>query len=257
MRIYLLPELIAKKTGILVPTEKSHYLLKVMRCRTGDSLSIINGLGKAYAARISSISGKKVIVDILNEETAPSESPVSLVLCQGVLKGEKMDLIVQKATELGISEIIPMVTERSQIRETRKAARWRKIAEEAAEQCGRAVIPVVESPRGFEEILAALPNERISAGIIFWEEMGLSPDDALIKALRSSPDKELGKTRLAIMIGPEGGFTSLEVEKAESHGFMKASLGKRILRAETAAISAVVLVSFVIERQGIGMKSLI
>ncbi|HMK57028.1 MAG TPA: 16S rRNA (uracil(1498)-N(3))-methyltransferase [Dissulfurispiraceae bacterium] len=257
MRIYLLPELIARKTEILIPAEKSHHLLTVMRCGAGDMLTVIDGMGKAYAARISAISKKKVMIDILHEENTDSESPVNMVLCQGVLKGEKMDLVIQKATELGINEIVPMITGRSQVRETRKTARWRKIAEEAAEQCGRAVIPVVRSPRTFGEILAHLNDEQISGGIIFWEEGGLPLDDALMKTGFAGRDARPDKGKLALMIGPEGGFSASEVEDAEFHGLIRASLGRRILRSETAAIAAVALLQFVIERQGIGLKSLI
>lgn len=245
MRIYLSPESITGKNGIAVPPDKSRHLLTVMRCRQGDDLTVIDGRGQSYSARISDIRKKTVIIDILQESALDAESPVRLILCQGMLKGEKMDFVIQKATELGISEVIPMVSARCQVKETRKTRRWRKIAEEAAEQCGRAVVPQVQEPQPFAGLFDLPIVVQASARLIFWEGGGLAVDEAMEKA-------DVGP--LVICVGPEGGFAPSEIETAESRGFTRATLGKRILRAETASIAAVTLVQFLAEKKAINLR---
>ena len=254
MRIYISPESITKKIGIVVPPDKSRHLMTVMRCKHGDELTVIDGRGKAYLARISDIQKKTVIIDILSETIQDAESTVPIILCQGILKGDKMDLVIQKATELGISEIIPAISERCQVKETRKTQRWRKLAEEAAEQCGRAVIPDVREPQPFAGIFEMPAIEHAAARLIFWEGGGLSLDEAMEKTA-FSPGISAGTTdvttkgAVVIFIGPEGGFASSEIEAVESRGIIRATLGKRILRAETAAIAAVTLVQFLAEKK--------
>jgi len=148
-----------------------------------------------------------------------------------------MDLVIQKATELGVTEIVPLVTERSIVKETRKLKRWQTIAEEAAEQCGRAVVPLVRDPEKLNDIL---DGEKVN-GLIFWEGGGRALSEAMGVIDR-------GRT-VCIFIGPEGGFTASEVRKAEGQGIVRTTLGKRILRAETAAIAATSLVQFLIDEK--------
>ena len=258
MRIYISPESITQKIGIAVPPDKSRHLLTVMRCKPGDELTVIDGRGKSYSARISDIRKKTVMIDILYETIQDVESPVPIILCQGILKGDKMDLVIQKATELGISQLIPAISERCQVKETRKTQRWRKLAEEAAEQCGRAVVPDVHEPQPFAGILQMPAIEHAVARLFFWEGGGLPLDEAMEKAGFSS-GISAGTTDITadvttegpvvIFIGPEGGFAFSEIEVAESRGFVRATLGKRILRAETAAIAAVTLVQFLAEKK--------
>jgi 16S rRNA (uracil1498-N3)-methyltransferase len=258
MRIYISPESITKKNGIAVPPDKSRHLMTVMRCKYGDELTVIDGRGKAYLARISDIRKKTVMIDILSETIQDAESSVPIILCQGILKGDKMDLVIQKATELGISEIIPAISVRCQVKETRKTQRWRKLAEEAAEQCGRAVIPDVREPQPFAGIFEMPAIEHAAARLIFWEGGGMSLDEAMEKTAISS-GISAGTTDITadvtteravvIFIGPEGGFASSEIEAVESRGIIRATLGKRILRAETAAIAAVTLVQFLAEKK--------
>jgi 16S rRNA (uracil1498-N3)-methyltransferase len=251
MRIFIPPESIAEKTGIAVQPEKSHHLIAVMRCRKGDALTVIDGRGKSYSARISDIRKKTVFVDIQNETGNDTESAVRTILCLGVLKGEKMDFVIQKATELGVSEIMPFISERCQVRETRKSQRWRKIAEEAAEQCGRSVIPEIEEPRPFAGIFETAAVSHAAARLIFWEGGGQLPDEAIERSDFADDAAEDGieKTALVLCIGPEGGFSSAEIASAEASGFIRSSLGKRTLRAETAAIAAITLMQFLAEKK--------
>lgn len=224
-----------------------------MRCKTGDEVTVIDGNGRSYLARISGIQKKDVSIDIVREVYLDTESPGNLILCQGILKGEKMDIVVQKATELGVKEIIPLVSERCQVKETRKTNRWRKIAGEAAEQCGRAVIPAIHEPRAFTDFFGTYLVTRAFGGLwglIFWEGGGTPLNEAVGKI-------ELTEGHLFLCVGPEGGFSLQEIEMAESRGFIRTTLGRRILRAETAAVAAVALVQFLAEKSGSGRESLI
>lgn len=237
MRIALPPDDIALNRELRLPPDKARYLSVVLRCVPGDRLEIIDGRGKAYEATVSRRAGAEVFITIGSEKAASPELSVPLILCQGILKGEKMDLVIQKATELGVREIIPLVTERSIVRETRKVGRWAKIAEEAAEQSGRAVIPRIHEPASFADALRAGRGRCL----IFWEGGGLPLREALSGP--SSPSD----SALVLFVGPEGGFTSDEVRQAQAQGASAATLGGRILRAETAAIVTVALVQFIIE----------
>lgn len=264
MRI-ILPKEQIKGQRITISGEKARYLISVLRCTAGDELQVFDGEGSFYKARISGVDNKEVKIDLLEKIPFDTESPLNLILMQGILKGEKMDLVIQKATELGVKEIIPAITGRSQVRETRKAARWRKIAEEASRQSGRTGIPKVHEPVDFKNFINNItpPSPPLNLrggreglkGFIFWEEGGIRMHDA-IKQLQGAERRALGIDKenpgpvpyalcpMLVVVGPEGGFTKEEVKLAESRGLIATSLGKRILRAETAAISAVTLVQF-------------
>lgn len=246
MTIFIPPDDIAKRHNIRLSADKSHYLLSVLRCSKGDRVSVIDGKGRAYDAEIAMISKKEVFIDITGEVIMDTESPLNLILCQGVMKGERMDIAVQKATELGIKEIIPVITERCIVKEIgrSKIKRWRKIAEEATEQCGRTIIPEIHEPIQLNKFLEYWSNEKMS-GLIFWEGGGLALKEA-IKRLLSSPTLRNSITPIFLLVGSEGGFTAEEVGLSEEHGLIKTSLGKRILRAETAAIVSTALVQFLL-----------
>lgn len=225
---------------ITIKGEKARYLSAVLRCGAGAPLTLKDNLGNVFSARIVSATNKTVEVEILGKQERDAESPLYITALQGLLKGEKMDFVVQKATELGVREIIPVVTERSQVRETRKLQRWRKIAEEASRQSGRNVIPIV---RDIVELERLFLDYHVHAGIVFWEKGGMALTDAISK---------LGGSRqVALFTGPEGGFSEREIEAASKNGFLTATMGKRILRAETASIAAVTIVQFALGDLGI------
>ena len=256
MRI-ILPKEQIKGQRITISGEKARYLISVLRCNAGDELQVFDGEGSFYKSRISGTDNKEVKIDLLEKIPFNTESPLNLILMQGILKGEKMDLVIQKATELGVKEIIPAITGRSQVRETRKAARWRKIAEEASRQSGRTGIPKVHEPVDFSSWLIANSSLKLK-GFIFWEEGGLPLKEAVKMGIgdwglgigSSANPQHLNPNPCFIAVGPEGGFTKEEVKLAESMGLIATSLGKRILRAETAAISAVTLVQFLMGDMG-------
>ena len=235
MRRLLLPDIDAS-AEIRIGGEKAHYLSTVLRFREGEELILFDGRGASYRARITRMTKREVRAEILGIAQADAESPLDICLIQGLLKGDKMDFVVQKTTELGVKEIIPAVTGRSQSRDTRKVPRWRKIAEEASQQCGRTTVPHVHDTLLFEEIFSPSGVRARCHGLLFWEEEGTG----FHKALQGL--KALGP--LSIAIGPEGGFTREEATRGESAGLLVTSLGKRILRAETAAIATAAILQF-------------
>jgi len=264
-RIYL-PITHILNNRILITDEKARYLTSVLRCRKGDGLIIFAGEGNCLRTEILKADRREVIAEVIERFPCDTESPLSITLVQGLLKGKKMDIVVQKTIELGVKEIIPLITERSQLRETRKIARWRKIAEEASRQSGRSVIPVVHEPTEFKEFFSKqtsinyLPQSPLTmggikeesplskggikgVGFIFYEEGSMKISDAVLKI-------RIHDLPFFIFIGPEGGFTKGEIALAEKKGLIVISLGKRILRAETAAISAVTLLQFLLGDMG-------
>lgn len=236
----MIPTLFLKDTEIAgglitVGGDKAYYLKTVLRTRPGAKIVIKDGQGKTFNGVVRSIDLHSITVEITDSPAVSSESTLHTTLIQGLLKGEKMDLVIRIATELGVNEIVPVVTERSQVRHTRRLDRWTKIAEEAARQSGRNVIPQIHEVSGLHSIFEAAPSDE-SARILFWERGG-APLNSLIKRLK-------GVRRVAVLTGPEGGFSEDEVRLAEEKGFSVATLGCRILRAETAAIATVSIIQF-------------
>ncbi len=271
-RIFI-PNPSIKENHISITSEKARYLATVLRCKKGDELIIFNGEGNCLRTNILKADRREIIAEVLEEFTCNTESPINVILAQGLLKGQKMDMVIQKVTELGVKEIIPVITERSQPKETRKVTRWRKIAEEASRQSGRSMVPVVHEPMIFNDFLSLLVTRHSSLysnGLIFYEEGGVKISEAVEKLKQSlkesvtdlitnnppsSPFTKGGQREITekageggffVIIGPEGGFTKEEIAIAKEKGFIVTTLGKRILRAETAAISAITLVQFLL-----------
>jgi 16S rRNA (uracil1498-N3)-methyltransferase len=228
-------------TGILLPPVKARHIATVMRYREGDEFVVVDGAGKAYRAVVSSMRNKEVVADIIGETAPPPQLPCHITLCAGLLKGEKMDLVVQKATELGARRIVPLIAERCQVRESGKAGRWRKIAEESVEQCGGVFLPEVSEPIALGQFMACYKGGEGSRGLVFMEDWGRPADEALAPEGRAIE-------RVSLLIGPEGGFTPAELAMAEKAGFVRSTLGSSVLRAETAAIAALAITRFILEK---------
>lgn len=231
IRVYSDEPLASRHEHALSPSASGH-VLRVLRLREGDALTLFDGRGGEYPARIAR-AGKQGVVVVTGERVdSECESPLPVTLLQGLVRSEKMDWIVQKATELGVARIIPVVTARSVMRidadgrGARKVAHWRAIAAAACEQCGRNRLPAIDAPI---DLRAALAVAEASAGA----RLLLSPlgEDPLATAASS--------TGIALLVGPEGGFEDPEVAAAARHGFRVVRFGPRVLRAETAAIAAV------------------
>lgn len=238
--------ILIKDDQISITGEKARYLTSVLRCEKGDEITVLDGKGNCFKTKILRSDKREVIAAVLEKFTCNTESNINIYLAQGLLKGQKMDMVIQKVTELGVKEILPIITERSQPRETRKIARWRNIAEEASRQSGRSITPHVHEPMKFHDIFSLLPSPQTLKGLLFYEEGGMKISEAIHDFSKGG---QRGIT-VFIAIGPEGGFSRTEVSFAEENGFVTTSLGKRILRAETAAISAVALVQYLLGDMG-------
>jgi len=234
-RLYYPVKSVAEGT-LSISGDKAHYLSSVLRCKKGDDLTIFDGKGNCFQTTILQINRKEILAKVEKKYPCVIESSLKLSLVQGVLKGEKMDVVIQKTTELGVSEIFPVITERSQVHNTRKSSRWRRISEEASRQSGRSVVPLVHDAVNFMDFFSLLGSSEKIKGFIFYEKKGQN--------LKQVVSHVRQPHSFYIVIGPEGGFSKEEVSFAKSRGFVVVSLGNWILRAETAAISAVTLIQF-------------
>jgi 16S rRNA (uracil1498-N3)-methyltransferase len=202
----------------------------------GDELELVDGSGLAYEGRIDAVAGDRVHVSILGKSPARSEPSIQLTMGLGFLKEKRMDFLVRHLTELGVWRLAPIYSARAVARPPDKRlhariARWRSIAKEAVKQCGRGRIPDIAWPASFDEALQK--GGGYESRWIFWEGAGTP--------LPSSPDPLPCGASVFALVGPEGGFTEAEAEAAARGGFLPVSLGPRILRAETAAITACAL----------------
>jgi 16S rRNA (uracil1498-N3)-methyltransferase len=225
-------------TRITLEGNAASHITRVLRLRVGAALVLFDGSGGEYEASIDKAHGGAVTVAIGEHRAIERESPLALKLAQGVSRGERMDLVVQKATELGVTHLVPVLTERSVVRLTaqqsdRKVNHWRAIAIAACEQCGRNRLPSVAAPVA----LATFLRGEESAGAAGHTRLLLSPEGtATLKDLRRP-----GSNALTVLIGPEGGLTDEEEQAAVAAGFSAVRLGPRVLRTETAAIAALAL----------------
>jgi 16S rRNA (uracil1498-N3)-methyltransferase len=227
--------------SVALSDEESRHLRDVLRLRAGDEAYVFDGEGREYACVVAEPGGRKGVARL--EVRAPAEPPspeppVFLLLAVALLKGEKFDLVVQKATELGVGLIKPLLTKRTDVRlrDERDAAhrveRWRRLALEAAKQSGRARVPVVTPPRAFETFVAAEPGTDFLR-LMFAERGGGGLDEL--------PRRDAPPENVAALVGPEGGWEDEEIELARAQGWTIVTLGGRTLRAETAALTVCAL----------------
>ncbi|MEZ5531151.1 MAG: 16S rRNA (uracil(1498)-N(3))-methyltransferase [Steroidobacteraceae bacterium] len=210
----------------------SEHVLRVLRLRAGDSLTLFDGRGGEYPARLVRAAKLAAVAQTGDHVAAERESPLAITLLQSMARGEKMDWIVQKATELGVARIVPVAMERSVVRfagderADRRLAHWQAVAAAACEQCGRNRLPAIDAPM---DLLAALAIAEASADL----RLLLSPqgEDSLATVAPSAG--------VALLVGPEGGFEEREVDAALRHGFRAVRFGPRVLRTETAAVAAI------------------
>ena len=252
-RLFLPTEKLASEQ-ITITGDEARYLSLVLRMKPGEQIIIFDGTGYRYICSVVYCHKKEVVIEKIKKEPYSAESPVSITLAQGIPKGDKMDFIVQKSTEMGVKKIIPLITERSQVKHTFRSERWRKIALSASQQSGREKIPDIEEPIGFKDFfnppipLLSKGDEggfldKNHCGIIFSEEQ---KEQNLKKILNSFKDTK----NIILLIGPEGGFSDTETKMANEKGFMTASLGPRILRTETAALSAISIIQYELGNMG-------
>ena len=230
-RFYCPPPLHAS-TRFELPPAAAHHASRVLRLRVNDEVRIFDGVGNELQGHIGEIQGKRVALENLQNCTVRSESSLQVVLAQALSSNEKMDWVIQKATELGVTEIQPIQTQRSMTKLTgeraeKRTQHWHGITIAACEQCGRNMLPEVHTPQEFGSWITAL-------GEVPGSKFILLPEAAATLRDQSEPQ---GKTTL--LIGPEGGFGIDEIQAARQASFVAIRLGARVLRTETAAVAGI------------------
>lgn len=219
---------------ITLEDQASQHLLRVLRMSDGDAVRIFNGDGNEYQGVLEFCSKKIAQVRIQKINHTDTVLPLELTLGQVISKGDRMDFVVQKATELGVSHIVPLWSERCDVRLKgdrleKKVAHWRRVVISACEQCGRNRIPMIQPPQEFTQ----------------WVEHSPSPLKLILHPHNQKPLKQYDQPNAVdIAIGPEGGFTNDEIELAQQQGFEGLILGPRILRTETAALTALSILQY-------------
>jgi 16S rRNA (uracil1498-N3)-methyltransferase len=237
-RFFLPKERIQDQRGTIVGDELAH-LRKVLRLGPGDRLTVFDDTGREHEAVIRSFSADRGDIDILRSYRPERESSRQITLALGLTKGEKMDFVVEKATELGVQTLVPFISSYTVPKlndrkiETR-TERWQRIALSAAKQCGRTLVPKILTLCEFRELVRQPWADTLK--LLCWEKEGLT----LKQVYETDPDAR----GILLVIGPEGGFSSEEADQAQQAGFRSVHLGRRILRSETAALAALSVVQF-------------
>jgi 16S rRNA (uracil1498-N3)-methyltransferase len=232
-RIYT-SQILTPGTQLALEPDAGHHL-KVLRLQSGHNLLLFNGDGCEYSARITAIDKRQVVVAVEQMIALERESPLSVHLGVAIAKGERMDWVIQKATELGVSTITPLLSERVEVRlqgerAEKKSLHWLGVAVAACEQCARNRLPRLEAIRTLDEWLRETRAERKYV----LHHRSAQP----LPAAAPRPDS------VALLIGPEGGLSAVEIDAAERQGFQPLRLGPRVLRAETAPLAALSVVQF-------------
>ena len=225
---------------MLLDDADARHISKALRMRAGDEIILSDGMGKSFIAVLDKVDREGVSCAITQPAPETAAPALRVTLVQALPKGDKMDYIVQKGAEIGLSGIIPLISERVEAKLTedkriKRTERWRRIAMEAAKQCRRPDIPQISPPRTWDEALEEIPQS--ACALIPWEG---ETKYSLKSFLRERPAPQ----EIYCFIGPEGGFSSSEIEKARRHGLLSVSLGPRILRAETAGLAVAVMLLY-------------
>ena len=216
---------------LLIEGDRARYLGRVLRLRVGDEIRVFNGEGPEWSATIGGMTKNTATLQIGESFEAGTESPLKIHLVQGISRGERMDFVVQKATELGVKRITPVLTEYGvvkldQARAEKRRDHWESVAASACEQSGRTRLPLIDTPMRLKDWFGNKPAA-VDA------ELVLMPGAATSLTAIDTPT-----TKVCLLIGPEGGFSDMEYEDASIAGFSAVSMGPRVLRTETAAVAA-------------------
>ena len=228
-----IPQPISDGEELCLDGEQGHYLSRVLRLKPGSEVLLFDGSGYEYPSLVTEVHRKRVLLRPGTAILRDIESPLQIRLVQGISRGERMDFVIQKATELGVHRISPVLTEFSVVklqadRASRRLLHWNKIAQSACEQCGRSKIPVIDEPSVLHDFLRGSTSAQ---------------SRLLLQPSATTSLHEIGRPESAIdlLIGPEGGISDTETEMLFDAGFKAVSLGPRVLRTETAALAAVAI----------------
>ncbi len=228
---FYVPQPLIEKGMLRIEGDEVRHIRRVLRLRAGDEITVFDGSAKEYEGIIVSEGPSSVVISIQDILSSKRESPLEITLAQSLLKGEKMDYLIQKTTELGVKRIIPFFSSRSiplleRSKKLERYRRWERIAIEASKQCGRGMIPRIEPIQDYSEMLQNIPEGFLR--LILWEKQG-----AKLKEVLEGLKEE---AKIFFIVGPEGGLSQQEVELAKQKAFASVTLGKRILRSETASL---------------------
>jgi len=245
MRRFYIPQNELKKPKPAITGTDVRHIRKVLRLSPGDKVLVFDGRGNEFLAGIDAFSSDAIQITLIEKQSLRREPAIALHVAQGYLKDSKMDDLVRHMTEIGLASWTPMLSGRSVARPSdtradKRIKRWNLIAVEALKQCGGSILPEIRQPRSFDEIIQERKNYDL--GIMFWEKATTLLGEGDIAAFPP-------ECRVLILLGPEGGFSDEEADAAIRAGFIAASLGPRILRAETAAITSGALIQYLFYRQ--------
>jgi 16S rRNA (uracil1498-N3)-methyltransferase len=217
---------------VIISDEPAHQIGYVLRLKPADRIIVLDNIGWEFEVEIERITRNQVQGKVVNKQRGQGEPALKITLYQALLKADKFELVLQKAVELGVTAIVPFISERCVVKEPSesKVERWQKIIQEAAEQSERSILPTLQPVISFTEACRTIKPP----SFLMWEE---EKSKGLKQVLRNPPFKSTPTINL--FIGPEGGFPESEATLAKNHGIMISSLGKRILRAETAGLAAI------------------
>jgi 16S rRNA (uracil1498-N3)-methyltransferase len=241
MKRFLVENITSCMDRLTIIGREARYINTVLRMKRGQDLIIMDGKGQSYESTIEEVSYREVTVKIKARMSPQPSSPIEITLCQALIKSQAMDNVIQKATELGVGAIRLFLSERTVIkiepaRTTAKMNRWKEIMKSACRQCNRADLPNLEPPVPFEEMVKTAPRNEMLR-ILLWE------NEETIE-LREILNRTSPPPGIWAVVGPEGGFAPDEIDAARKSGFHTVSLGKRILRAETAALSLLSIIQY-------------
>jgi 16S rRNA (uracil1498-N3)-methyltransferase len=254
-RFFVEPALLASSQIVKLPDAVAHQVRDVLRLAIGEQVILLDNSGAEALASIVQSNRAGVAVQILERRPGKSESPVRIILCQGLLKSARFEWMLEKGTELGVSVFVPTLCRRSMAgledAGEAKMQRWRRIIQEAAEQCGRSRLPELTPIRPMMHSLNDIPPGSLAL-LPYEEERDLSLRSTLLDFQHAHSEHHLSdqeeQTTVIVFIGPEGGFMPEEVELARRHGATIVTLGPRILRAETAALATIANIMYALER---------
>jgi len=237
----------------LIEGPEHNHLRRVLRLKPGDEVSVFDGLGRGYLGRLEAVDKDRSRVRLTAPDERRVEPSLQVVLAQGIPHHDKMDFVVQKTTELGVARIVPLVTERTVLRPSKgdrwgRLDRWRRIAAEAARQSGRLVVPRVEEPVTWGELLAQAEAGPVGRGFLLGPPVREASGEADVEPLHIPQ----GTPSALLAVGPEGGWSGQEADAGRAAGLVWVGLGPRVLRAETAGVVAVALALFVAGDLGAG-----
>lgn len=237
MRRFFIDPAAIQGQGATLTGADAHHLHKVLRLTTGDHVELFDGRGMVYQARIDGLDPGLVKLTLLAASDTPPDR-LAIHLGQAMLKGKKMDLVVQKCTELGVRSLLPYTSQHTKTPApgTEKIARWQRIIQESCKQCNQPWPPVCRPAQTFTELLASATGFELR--LICWEQPGAPALSGIVGQL--APPRSI-----LVLVGPEGGFSPEEVAAALQAGFLPIGLGRRILRAETAAIAVIALLQYI------------